>query len=183
MGPRGSPWVPRQLGGAGAWSPSRVTPGLLFTSVLCFTVCLAPSSPPACPLSLCSIPFGFPHFSLEWVSYPQLCSGLTQLNTNKTHSTQVEQGARAGVTNDLLALAKHSCKLPTRGPGLDLVSAVPQWGPGGQQGSIWPVPRAFLGTTGNWEGERWQGGRGGTPEMLIPVALVRAAQTSELTGP
>lgn len=39
--------------------------------------------------------FFFPHFSLEWVSYPRLCSGLTLLNTNKTHSTQVEQGARA----------------------------------------------------------------------------------------
>lgn len=56
--------------------------------------------PAGAPPSLCSIPFGSPHFSLEWVSYPQLSSGLTQLNTNKTHSTQVEQGARASMTND-----------------------------------------------------------------------------------
>ena len=78
-----------------AWSPSLVTPGLLHTFVLCFTAPLSPPSPPALPLSLASIPFGFPHFSLECVSYPRLCSGLTLLNTNKTHSTQVEQGARA----------------------------------------------------------------------------------------
>lgn len=50
------------------------------------------------PIAL-SIPFGSPHFSLEWVSYPRLGSGLTLLNTNKTHSTQVEQGARARVTD------------------------------------------------------------------------------------
>lgn len=53
------------------------------------------------PPSLCLSPSSstqsrsaFPHFSLEWVSYPRLCSGLSLLNTNKTHSTQVEQGAR-----------------------------------------------------------------------------------------
>lgn len=87
---------PTEVGvGHGAWSPSLVTPGLLHTFVLCFTVPPSPPSPPAPPLSRASIPFGFPHFSLEWVSYPQLCSGLTLLNTNKTHSTQVEQGARA----------------------------------------------------------------------------------------
>lgn len=62
---------------------------------LVFYVPPSPPSPPALPLSRASIPFGFPHFSLEWVSYPRLCSGLTLLNTNKTHSTQVEQGARA----------------------------------------------------------------------------------------
>lgn len=62
---------------------------------------LLPAGSP--PIAL-SIPFGFPHFSLEWVSYPRLNSGLTLLNTNKTHSTQVEQGARAPVTNSSPAL-------------------------------------------------------------------------------
>lgn len=43
-----------------------------------------------------SILFGSVHFSLECLSsQTPLCSGLPLLNTNKTHTTQVEQGARA----------------------------------------------------------------------------------------
>jgi len=43
-----------------------------------------------------SILFGSVHFSLECLSsQAPLCSGLPLLNTNKTRTTQVEQGARA----------------------------------------------------------------------------------------
>lgn len=43
-----------------------------------------------------SILFGSVHFSLECLSsQTPLCSGLPLLNTNKTRTTQVEQGARA----------------------------------------------------------------------------------------
>lgn len=64
------------------------------TFVLCFIIW--PLSPPS-PASLSlSILFGSVHFSLECLfSQTSLCSSLPLLNTNKIHTTQVEQGARA----------------------------------------------------------------------------------------
>lgn len=66
------------------------------TFVLCFIIWpLSPPSPASLSLSL-SILFDSVHFSLECLSsQTSLCSSLPLLNTNKTHTTQVEQGARA----------------------------------------------------------------------------------------
>lgn len=152
------------------WEPR----GLPHAAASCFTI--RPFTPfPALPLPLGSVPFGLAHFSLEWVSYPRLCSGLTQLNTNKTHSTPVEQGARAGVTDDAPALAKRRYKSPSRCPGLGRSSAVPQWGPGGQQTQHLASPQGL-------SRSQVSGGgcdRGRTTEIFTPVALAGLAQTSQ----
>lgn len=133
---------------------------------------LPASSPPFAP----SIPFGFPHFSLEWVSYPRLDSGLTLLNTNKTHSTQVEQGARARVTNGSPA-SKHSCKSPLPGPE----GPVPgDRRPADQHLARPPRPSRDPGRLG---GSRVAGGREGPPGMFTPVAVAGAAGTAACTGP
>lgn len=67
------------------------------TFVLCFIIW--PLHPLSLHVSLSlsfSILFGSVHFSLECLSSQlPLCSGLPLLNTNKTRTTQVEQGARA----------------------------------------------------------------------------------------
>lgn len=56
-----------------------------FTLFLCISLSLS-----------LSILFGSVHFSLECLSsQTSLCSSLPLLNTNKTHTTQVKQGARA----------------------------------------------------------------------------------------
>lgn len=144
-------------GRCGSQEPSLVTPGPLHAFVLCFTIHPLTSLPAALPFSLCSIPFGSPHFSLEWVFYPRLCSGLTQLNTNKTHSTQVEQGARASVTNDSPALAKRSCKSLSRCPGLGLLSAALSGDQAGCRPDIWLAPKAFPRVSGQSGAAGWEG--------------------------
>lgn len=99
LGPRG---VLRQRG---RWRRPQPSVPISSSPKATAPICLVFYNPPlhlllaGSPLIALSILFGSPHFSLEWVSYPRLDSGLTLLNTNKTHSTQVEQGARARVTD------------------------------------------------------------------------------------
>lgn len=70
------------------------TPGADAHICLVFSNLSSPPSLRPVPVRLHSIPFDALIFHLSGFPIPDSCSGLTVLNTNKTHSTQVEQGAR-----------------------------------------------------------------------------------------
>lgn len=108
---------------------------------------LAPSPPsPACLSLSFSILFGSVHFSLECLSsQTPLCSGLPLLNTNKTRTTQVEQGARAQCDK---RLTHHSITTAVNCPLCTLRQLPGTVAQPGSRGMCWP-------TTG-WDGQNQQ---------------------------
>lgn len=133
------------------------------TFVLCFIIWpLRPLLLHVSPSLSFSILFALVHFSLECLSsQAPLCSGLPLLNTNKTRTTRVEQGARARRDK---RLRHRGCKLspphPLTAPGDGAQAALgaPWCGTvgWGEPGGLWlpaingtkTVPAALVGGCG-----------------------------------